>query len=86
MFYSIKVVPIFLNFAPPNFFSSYATGLLSSYVPDDYGIITKDTLTFIEEIKQVSTINKFMVSCGVTCLFTNILLDETIDLAVDLIF
>ena len=45
----------------------------------------KDTFTFVEELKWVSLVDKFLVSFHVTNLFTNILLSETIKLAVDLI-
>ena len=40
---------------------------------------TKDTLSFVEELKT------YMVSCDVTSLFTNILLEKTIHLTIDLL-
>jgi len=39
----------------------------------------------VDELKEVSFTNKYMVSYDVCSLFTNIPLKETIDLAVDLI-
>ena len=41
---------------------------------------------FIEEIKSVSVTDKCLISFDVTCLFTNILLSEAIDIAINLIF
>ena len=41
--------------------------------------------TFVEELKEVSKFNKFMVSFDVCSLFTNIPLYETIDIAVNLL-
>ena len=46
---------------------------------------TKDTLTFVENLKQVSANDKFLVSFDVNNLFKSIPLKETIKLAVDLI-
>ena len=57
--------------------------LLSPHLPEQY--CTKDTFTFIKELKRVSLVDKFLVSFDVTSLFTNIPLSETIKLAVDLI-
>ena len=45
----------------------------------------KDTFTFIEDLKKVNQDNKFKISFDVASLFTNIPLDETIDLGVDII-
>ena len=45
---------------------------------NDYS--TKDTLSFVEELKR------YMVSCDITSLFTNILLEKTIHLTIDLLF
>ena len=42
-------------------------------------------LIFVEEVKEVSINDKFLVSSDVNSLFTNIPLKETIKLAVDLI-
>ena len=45
----------------------------------------KDTFTFVEELQQVSLVDKFLVYFDVASLFTNIPLSQTIKLAVDLI-
>jgi len=44
------------------------------------------SFTFVKEVKEVRFLNKFMVSFDVTSLFTNIPLDETINIALDRIF
>ena len=47
--------------------------------------MAKDTFTFVKEIQKVRCENSFMVSFDVTSLFTNIPLNETVDIAVDTI-
>lgn len=54
--------------------------ILEPYIPSDY--IASDTFSFVREINQLSMTGKFMVSFDVESLFTNIPLDECIDLAV----
>ena len=63
--------------------AKYLCNLLSPHLPEQY--CTKDTFTFVEELKRVSLVDKFLVSFDVTSLFTNIPLSVTIKLAVDLI-
>ena len=63
--------------------AKFLGSLLTPLLPMDYS--AKDTFTFIKEIKQVSMSNKFMISFDVSSLFTNIPLEETINLAVHLI-
>ena len=63
--------------------SKYLCELLSPNLPNEF--CTKDTFTFVEELKEVSINDKFLVSYNVNSLFTNISLKETIKLAVDLI-
>ena len=58
--------------------------LLDDVIPDDHS--TKDTFSFVDELKKVSVTNKYMVSYDVTSLFTTIPLEETINLATDLLF
>ena len=48
-------------------------------VPNDYS--RKDTFSFVSQIKNANISRKFLVSCDVTSFFTNILLQETIDIA-----
>ena len=64
-------------------FAKYLCNLLSPHLPEQYCM--KDTFTFVEELKQVSLVNKFLVYFDVASLFTNIPLSQTIKLAVDLI-
>ena len=63
--------------------SKYLCELLSLNLPNKF--CTTDTLTFVEELKEVSINNTFLVSYDVNSLFTNIPVMETIKLAVDLI-
>ena len=58
--------------------------LLSPVVPDDYSC--KDTFSFVSQIKNANLSGKFFVSYDITSLFTNIPLQETIDIAINLIF
>ena len=58
--------------------------LLSPLVPNDYSC--KDTFSFVSQIKNANLSKKFLVSYDVTSLFTNIPLQETIDIAINLIF
>ena len=64
--------------------AQYLGSLLTLHIPSEYS--TKDSFTFIEEIKSVSVIEKFLISFDVTSLFTNIPLSEAIDIAINLIF
>ena len=45
-----------------------------------------DSFSFVEELRSFDLNNKFLISFDVESLFTNIPLNETIDIAVDLIF
>ena len=58
--------------------------LHSTLVPNDYSC--KDTFSFLSQIKNANLSKKILVSCDVTSLFTNIPLQETIDIAINLIF
>ena len=58
--------------------------LPSPFAPNDYSC--KDTFSFVSQIKNVNLSRKFLVSYDVTSLFTNILLQQTIDIAINLIF
>ena len=57
---------------------------LSHLVVNDYSC--KDTFSFVSQIKNANLSRKFLVSYDVTSLFTNISLQETIDIAINLIF
>ena len=56
----------------------------SRLVPNDYSC--KDTFSFISQIKNANISRRFLVSYDVTSLFTDIPLQETIDIAINLIF
>ena len=58
--------------------------LLSPLVPNDYSY--KDTFSFVSQIKNANPSKKFLVSYDVAILFTNTPLQETIDIAINLIF
>ena len=58
--------------------------LLSPLVPNDYSC--KDTFSFVSQIKNANLFQIFFVSYDVTSLFTNTPLEETIDIAINLIF
>ena len=58
--------------------------LLSLLFPNDYSC--KVTFSFVSQIKNANLSRKFLVSYDVASLFTNIPLEETIDLAINLIF
>ena len=58
--------------------------LLSPLVPNDYSC--KDTFSFVPQIKNANLSKKFLVPYDVIGLFTNIPLQEIIDIAINLIF
>ena len=60
----------------------FLCGLLSPLFPNDYSC--KDTFSFVSQIKNAN--RKSLASYDVTSLFTNISLQETIDIAINLIF
>ena len=64
--------------------AQYLGSLLSPHIPSKYTI--KNSFTFIEEIKLVSKIDKFLILFDIMSLFTNISLPEAFDIAVNLIF
>ena len=58
--------------------------LLSPLVSNDY--FCQDTFSFVSQINNTNLSKKILVFCNVTSLFTNIPLQETIDMAINLIF
>ena len=54
------------------------------FPPDDYSC--KDTFSFVSQIKNANLSGKYLVSYDVTSLFTNIPLQETIGIAINLNF
>ena len=80
----LELRPIFSSVGTYNYnLAKYLCNLLSPHLPEQY--CAKDTFTFVEELKRVSLVDKFLVSFDVTSLFTNIPPSTTIKLAVDLI-
>ena len=80
-----KLRPIVSSIGTFNYnLARFLCDLLSPSVPNDYSC--KDTFSFVSQIKNANLSKKFLVSYDVTSLFTNIPLQETIDIAINLIF
>ena len=80
-----KLHPIVSSIGTFNYnLSRFLCYLLSPLLPNDYSC--KDTFSFVSQIKNANLSKKFLVSYDVTSLFTNIPLQETIDIAINLIF
>ena len=80
-----KLCPIVSSICIFNYdFAHFLCDLLSPVIPDDYSC--KDTFSFVSQIKNASLSKKLLLSCDVTNLFTNIPFQETIDIAINLIF
>ena len=80
-----KLCPIVSSIGTFNYnFVSFLCDILSPLVPIDYSC--KDTFSFVSQIKNANLSKIFLVSYDVTGLFTNIPLQETIDIAINLIF
>ena len=80
-----KLRPIVSSIGTFNYnLARFLCDLLSPLVPNDYSC--KETFSFVSQIKNANLSKEFLVSYDVTSLFTNILLQETIDIAINLIF
>ena len=80
-----KLRPIVLSLGTFKYnLSRFLCDLLSPLVPNDYSC--EDTFYFASQVKNPNLFRKFLVSYDVTSLFTNIPLQETIDIAISLIF
>ena len=80
-----KFRPIVSSIGTFNYnFARFLCNLLSPSVPNDYSC--KDNFSFVSQIKNANLSKTFLVSYDVTSLFTNILLQETIDIAINLTF
>ena len=64
--------------------AKWLSDLLTEHLPNEWS--SRDTFTFIADLKKQDLKGKYMVSFDVSSLFTNIPLVETIELAIDLIF
>ena len=79
-----KRFPIFSSIGIFNYnLSRFLSDLLSSLVPSDYS--SKYTFSFVSQIINANRSRKLLVFYDLTSLFTNILFQETIDLAKNLI-
>ena len=80
-----KLRPIFSSIATFNYnLARFLYDLLPPLVPNDYSC--KDTFSFVSKIKNANLSKNVFASYDVTSLFTNIQLQETIDIAINLIF
>ena len=90
--YGAKLHKPFTNFPPLRLVVSsinsfnynlakYFCNLLQPKIPSIHS--TQDTFTFIKELEEVRDYSNFLVSFDVSSLFTNISLNETIELALD---
>ena len=80
-----KLRPIISSLGTFNYnLARFLFDLLSPLVPNDYSC--KDTFSFVSQIKNANLSKKSLVSYDVTSLFTNIPLQETINIAINLIF
>ena len=82
---SPKLCPIVLAISTFNYnLAHFICDLLLPLVPTDYSC--KDAFSFVSQIKNRNLSKKFLVSYNVTSLFTNIPLQGTIFIAINLIF
>ena len=80
-----KLRPIVSSVGTFNYnLARFLCDLCSPLVPNNYSC--KDTFNFVSQIKNANLSKKFLVSYNVTSLFTSIPLQETIDIAINLIF
>ena len=80
-----KLRPIVSSIGTFNYnLTRFLCDLLSSLVPNGYSC--KNTFSFVSQIKNANISKKVLVSYDVTSLFTNIALQETIDIAINFIF
>ena len=80
-----KLRQIFLSVGTFNYnLARFLCDLLSALVRNDYSC--KDTFYFVSQIKNANLSKIFLVSYDVTGLFTNIPIQETIDIPINLIF
>ena len=80
-----KLRPIVSSIGTFNYnLARFLCDLLSPLVPNDYSC--KDTFSFVSQIKNANLPKEILISYDVTSLFTNITLQKTIDIAINLIF
>ena len=80
-----KLRPIVLSIGTFNYnLARFLCDFFSPLVPYDYSC--KDTFSFVSQIKNENLSKNFLVSFDLTSLFTNILLQESIDIAINHLF
>ena len=80
-----RLCPIVSSIGTFNYnFARFICDLLSPLVPNDYSC--KNTFSFVSQIKNANLSKKLLVSYDLTSPFTNIPLQETIDIAINFIF
>ena len=80
----LKLRPIVSAIGSYNYhLADYLSKKLAPYISHKY--TTKDTFSFVNELSEMKSKDKFLISYDVTSLFTNIPLDETIEIAVNVI-
>ena len=80
-----KLRPIVSSIGTFNYdLARFVCNLLSPVVPDDYSC--KNTFNVVSQIKNANISSKFLVSYDVASRFTNIPLQENINIAINLIF
>ena len=80
-----KLRPIVSSIGTFNYnLACFLCDFLSPLGPDDYSC--KDTFSFVSQIKNANLSRKFLISYDVASLFTDISIQETIDIAIYLIF
>ena len=80
-----KLRPIVSSIGTFNYnLARFLFDFLSPLVPNDYSC--KDTFSFVSQIKNANLSRKFLVPYDVTSLFTNIPLQENIDIPKNVIF
>ena len=80
-----KLCPIVSSIGTFNYsLARFLCDLLSPLVPNNYSC--KDTFSFVSQIKNANLSKKIIISYDVTSLFTNIPLQEAIDIVINLIF
>ena len=80
-----KLHPIVSSIDTFNYnFACFLCDLLSPLFPNN--LCYKDTFSFVSQIKNANLFKKFIVSYDLTSLFTSIPLQETIGIAINLIF
>ena len=76
-----KLRPIISSISTFNYYLvHFLCDLFSPLIPNNYSC--KDTFFFVSQIKNANLSKTFLVSYDVTSLFTNIPLQETIDIAI----